>query len=263
MSRRPFWQLPPGVSRGTWDYVQSDKIANDYDRYFADHRLMQLDLEFLAGHLPAVQGRAIPVIADLGCGTGRVARHLVPRGYRVLNIDLSDPMLRRARQQADDDASACVRANLVELDFLRDACLDLAVCLFSSLGMIRGRSHRHAFLSATRRSLRPKAKIVLHVHNRYRSCWDPGGPSWLLRTRIVSWFRRGTEYGDRVYAYRGLPSMFLHIFSRREITSDLRSAGFEHIETFPIRTTSDALLPASSRFADLRAGGFFAVARAP
>ncbi len=48
----PTWKLPPGVSRGTWDYVQSRHIASDYDHYFADHPLLQLDMQFLRGQLP-------------------------------------------------------------------------------------------------------------------------------------------------------------------------------------------------------------------
>ena len=37
---RPTWQLPPGVSRGTWDYVSTPSIATEYDAFHGDHPLM-------------------------------------------------------------------------------------------------------------------------------------------------------------------------------------------------------------------------------
>ncbi len=263
---RPAWQLPPGVSRGTWDYLHLPSIADDYDHYFRDHPLLTLDIEIVRQFLPKNSGA---IIADFGCGTARVARALSPLGYRMLNVDLSRHMLRQASQVAGAQAeqersevfSACVQANLVQLEWLRDSVLDMAVCLFSSIGMIRGREHRQKFLSEVCRSLRFDAPLVLHVHNRLRSLLDPGGPAWLLKTRMSSWVTRDWEYGDRVYTYRGLPSMFLHIYSRRELIEDLRLSGFSQVQILPINSTADRLLPSATRFSTIKAGGYFAIAR--
>ncbi len=238
---RPTWQLPLGISRGTWDYLQTPSIAEDYDSYFADHPLLKLDIEIVRRYLPNSSiGRAdrLPLtLADLGCGTARVARALQSQNVRVLNVDLSRHMLRQAVQHSQS-SSACVQANLVQLECLRDSVLDMAVCLFSSIGMIRGRANRQRFLEHVQRSLRPDAPLVLHVHNRLSSLFDPGGPAWLLRTRVSSWLNRECEYGDRVYTYRGLPSMFLHIYSRRELVEDLTHAGFNSIEVLPLNRTA-------------------------
>jgi SAM-dependent methyltransferase len=264
---RPAWQLPPGISRGTWDYLQSPSIADDYDSYFRDHPLLKLDIEVVRRFLPA-QTSFPYTIADFGCGTARVARAFMPLGYRMLNVDLSRHMLRQASQadggQANvpvESLSGCVQGNLVQLNWLCDEVLDMAVCLFSSIGMIRGRENRQKFLSHVCRSLRPNAPLVLHVHNRLRSLLDPGGPTWLLRTRLSSWVNRDWEYGDRVYAYRGLPSMFLHIYSRRELMEDLTVAGFKQVQILPINSTADDLLPVNTRLGNIRAGGYFAIAR--
>ncbi len=247
--------------------MHSPSIADDYDIYFRDHPLLKLDIEVVRRFLPAKPQLPF-TIADFGCGTARVARALVPLGYRMLNVDLSRHMLRQAShvdgihiEQAYESLSSCVKANLVQLNGLRDGVLDMAVCLFSSIGMIRGREHRQKFLSHVNRSLRPNAPLILHVHNRLRSLLDPGGPAWLLRTRLSSWTNRDWEYGDRVYAYRGLPSMFLHIYSRRELMDDLTSAAFNQVQILPINSTADGLLPPSTRFSTVRAGGYFAIAR--
>jgi SAM-dependent methyltransferase len=265
----PNWKLPTGVSRATWDYLQSEHIASEYDSYFADSAIMRLDMLVLRERLPqldlASAEKSSPcVIADLGCGTGRVARELLPLGYHMLNVDLSPAMLREVESKTPAeyrDRSRCVSANLVELESaLEPASLDWAVCLFSSLGMIRGRQHRRRFLAGVRHSLKPGGTFFVHVHNRYRSLLDPGGPSWLLRSWLSSRWDRHSEFGDRIYSYRRLPKMFLHIYSRRELRHDLRAAGLENITIHPIDSTGSQLLAPALISRNLRAGGFFAFA---
>lgn len=260
----PNWRLPIGVSRGTWDYLQAKHIAAEYDNYFSQHPLLQLDIEFAIGRLDAKtrqSGRSEPpVVIDLGCGTGRVARALAPLGYRMLNIDLSPSMLREANCHAElSKQQVNVLANLAALDCLRENSIDGAVCLFSSLGMIRGRSHRVACLSDVRRSLKPGSELILHAHNRYHSIWDPRGPTWLLQSFVNSRLQQEWEYGDKIYGYRGLPKMFLHIYSRRELLKDLSDAGFTSISLTPINVSgSKKLRPGVTN--SVRAGGYFAVA---
>ena len=268
--RTPHWQLPAGVSRGTWDYLQSDRIATDYDAYFADSPIMRLDIEVLRRYLPAVAESMAeeqrPWIADLGCGTGRVARALLPLGYRMINVDLSQAMLREVASRTPAELShrvRCVHANLVEIDqALEPESIDFAVCLFSSLGMIRGRAHRRRFLSGVRRALKPGGGLMLHVHNRWLSLRDPGGLRWLATSWLGGLVNRDAEFGDRVYAYRGLPAMFLHIYSRRELLADLRAADLPAREVLAIAATGERLAEPRgplSRFVR-PPGGFFALA---
>jgi SAM-dependent methyltransferase len=262
---RAHWQLPPGVSRGAWDYIQSTVIAQEYDQDLKDHPLFQLDVHLVREHLSEItidpSYASSCVVADFGCGTGRIARELLPLGFRVLNIDLSQHMLQQVR--AIDDPrrqSLCLRANMAEPLWLREESIDMALCLFSSLGMIHGRGHRIAFLQSLYRALKPRRLAILHVHNRYHSLFDPGGARWLIKSFCAGLLHRG-EFGDRIYAYRGLPAMYLHIYSRRELQLELSSAGFKQIEFLPISAEGDRLLPASYPFPSLRAGGFFALAR--
>ena len=263
-SSRRAWQLPRGVSSGTWDYLAEPSIATEYDSFHGNHPLMQLDVQLVADQLNALAARrGCPtsdlLLADFGCGTARVARHLEKSGCRTLNVDLSHHMLATCSVGSGQAAqTAFVHANLVELNWLRDATIDLSVCLFSSIGMIRGRQHRIAFLRHVRRTLKPDGLLVLHVHNRGHSWLDPQGPGWLLKTWLKSKTTRDWEYGDRVYVYRGLPQMFLHIYSRRELLSELRSAGFLNIDLLPINLQGSQCMP-SGRTEYFRAGGYFAV----
>ena len=260
---RPRWQLPQGVSRESWDYIQSDKIAQQYEDFLGEIPLFRLDTGLVQQQIEPLQ-KCFPkqpiYVADLGCGTARVSRSLDLSLCRILNIDLSRAMLLRARELAGDDGSTFeLLGNLAELQFLRPDCLHLAVCLFSSLGMLRPRELRVRFLRQIHASLKSQGRFLVHVHNRYRSLFDPGGMTWLALGLVRHWSGRG-EVGDRIYPYRGLPRMFLHIYSRRELVADLQEAGFQKIEILPIHVSGSCLLSKSTRFTNLRAGGFFGLA---
>src|SRR6185436_15147435 len=78
------WQLPPGVSRGLWDYLHDATLARTYDDSLADCALLAVDRLFVERHC-ARAGRLI----DLGCGTGRLLLPFARHGYWVLGVDLS------------------------------------------------------------------------------------------------------------------------------------------------------------------------------
>ena len=75
-----------------------DPIARAYDRYWA--------LDAAKASLPALERLLLPHlpagarILDLCCGTGRLARILTDRGYRVTGVDCSPGTVRLARENA-------------------------------------------------------------------------------------------------------------------------------------------------------------------
>src|SRR5262245_40997163 len=91
----PDWQLPPGVSRGLWDYLHDPAIAHNYDAGLASSSLFGADVAFVERHCP-LGWRLI----DLGCGTGRLLMSFARRGHFVLGVDLSAEMLTVAREKA-------------------------------------------------------------------------------------------------------------------------------------------------------------------
>src|SRR5947209_19991303 len=114
---RPDWQLPAGVNRGLWDYVQDAEVARGYDARLAGTPLLEADRRFVERHCPR-PGRLL----DLGCGTGRLLIPLALRGYWVLGVDLSAEMLAVAQEKARAAGAAVhlLRANLTELAILGD-----------------------------------------------------------------------------------------------------------------------------------------------
>jgi SAM-dependent methyltransferase len=219
------WQLPNGVSRGTWDYSQHAQIAVEYDQYHQNHPLLAFDQQVVKALFPASSDNA--TIVDLGCGTGRSIIPLAERGYRVVGVDLSECMLDEVRRKSGhvSDRVKTVAANLIELDFLADQSVAGILCLFSSFGMVRGRKNRQQALEHVARILTPDGRLLLHVHNRGSWWRDPNGTRYWLRSLWKSTRRRDFEMGDRVYSYRGVPNFFLHIFSRAELQRDLADAG--------------------------------------
>lgn len=256
-SQRPHWQLPPGVTRSLWEYTHALHIAHEYDDYFALHKLFELDEAILARHI-----HPPGLVADLGCGTGRALVPLVRRGMRGLAVDLSEEMLRVVREKAELDSLPidCLQANLVELDCLRDDTVDAAICLFSTLGMIRGRENRRQVLRHVRRILKPGGPFVLHVHNYWFNLFDPGGPWWIATNWGRSLLVRDIERGDKYFTYRQIPNMFMHVFRRRELERELRLAGFKIREITLLDAQRQQPLARPWLFGNVRSNGWIVVA---
>lgn len=96
---------------------------------------------------------------DIGCGCGATALELARRvgeGGRVLGIDVSKPMLARARDRAlSNPGVAFVEADATTHDF-EPACYDL---LFSRFGVMFFPDPARAFTNL-RRALRPGGRMV-------------------------------------------------------------------------------------------------------
>src|SRR6478672_9985427 len=115
------WQLPPGVSRGVWEYVNDPALARGYDASLSGTSLLSWDIDFVSEYCPP-PGRLL----DLGCGTGRLSLALARAGYRCLAVDLSETMLtivgeraRTANVHVD-----CAKMNAVDLRPLADGSFD-------------------------------------------------------------------------------------------------------------------------------------------
>lgn len=263
---RASWQLPTGVSRGTWDYVTEPTIATEYDQFHAGHPLLALDRRLIAEHLGQSTIRSdgsSRIAVDFGCGTGRNLIPLWEQGWRVVGVDLSLDMLREFQSKtkfSGQSEPVTIQANMAHLECFGDGFADAVLCMYSSLGMVQGRENRRSFLKHARRILVMEGTFFVHVHNRGSWLRDPGG---LRRTAMDGLRARRDptwELGDCVYAYRGLPSMFLHIYSERELRRDLKASGFVVQNLYRLNRQSSQILT-GSWLPHLRSGGFLAVCK--
>lgn len=220
----PDWQLPAGVDRGLWDYMHARDMIVHYDEQILTAPLTQVDVAFCERIFPP-PGRLL----DLGCGTGRLCAHFASRGLACVGIDLSDDMLEIARQKVPI-ATFC-KANIVEPLPLPEGSFDYAACLFSTLGMIRGAENRAKAIANVSRWLKPRGRLVLHVHHRYFR-----GLGW-KRVFLERWkaIRRSLDAGDLTMpqAYGGAP-LTLHHFTRREVQELLENQGLKIIEEIAV-----------------------------
>jgi ubiquinone/menaquinone biosynthesis C-methylase UbiE len=243
-----------------WDYFHDPLVARDYDQSLAGSSLFEVDQRFTAQYFDR-PGRLV----DLGCGTGRLLARFARRGCWVLGIDLSEEMLKQVgeRELREELVIHRLKANLVQLDGLRDQVFDYASCLFSTLGMIQGTGQRQRVLGHAYRILRPGGRLVLHVHNRWFNIWDPQGRRWLVRDLLRSLVQR-TGGGDRLMpVHQGLAGLTLHLFTCREVKRMLRKAGFRLLEIRPVSLRQDGRLPLPGFFGWLRSYGYLLAAERP
>jgi len=216
--------VPPCVER----MVQRKDIADTYDETFARNPLLQYDLALLTEWFDK-PGRLL----DLGCGTGRTMLVFGQRGCDVTGVDLSPPMLARAREKLD--AAGLTKARLFEgnisdlpMDKL-DPPYDYACCLFATLGYVQGPENRVRALSQARSLLAPGGQYVFHVQNLLYNLPSLHLP--FILTGVGRWMIGRGEIGDQVFwRYRGMKWVILHAFRPRELEKLVASAGLDLME---------------------------------
>jgi SAM-dependent methyltransferase len=125
--------------------------------------------------------------------------------------------------------------------------------------MVSGHRNRRRVLEHVRRILKPGGLFAIHVHNRLYNLFDPQGRWWLLGSYLGVGRRQGLELGDKIFDYRGIPKMRLHLFTKRELLRELRRAGFRIKELTPLNTERQRPLRLAWLCEGVRANGWIAI----
>lgn len=176
-------------------------------------------------------------VLDLCCGTGKVGAEMLRRGYDVVGIDLSEPMVRGCGSQTPALPAAVQDATRLGL---RPCCMDLVVSLYDSLNYILDPAALASCFADVLGALRPGGLFVFDMNtpralsadlfsqNNLGSA-DPlqytWKANWDARTRLCRvdmWFRwrdddQGQEFTETHWQYAYRP---------KEVVSMLREAGF-------------------------------------
>jgi SAM-dependent methyltransferase len=240
-------------------YAADRDIADRYDEDFKDNLLFQTDTRFLDEVLPKPPARVL----DLGCGTGRHMVHLARRGYVVTGVDVSAHMLAQARKkmEAAGFKPELLRIDICELGRIADGTYDAAICMFSTIGIIRTEEMRLEAVREAVRILKPGGVYVCHAHNKWFPTMFPGGWRRVLREFAASLAPGcGREFGDMVMEnYRGICDLFLHTFSLGELKRLVARGGLAIFREMPLNLsrTGEYRGPAPWR----RANGFIVAGR--
>jgi SAM-dependent methyltransferase len=212
-----------------------DDLAYVHDAGFTGHAIQSAPglLSILAR-----SGIHRGLVVDLGCGSGVWAAELIRAGYRVLGIDISEPMIRLARKRAP---SADFRASSL-FDAVIPKCsavTSIGECLNYMFDSTPGTRVLQDLFRRIHRALEPGGVFVFdiaepgQVQSGDKSKGFTEGKDWIvlvekdedhrrsvLTRRIITLRKAGGRYRrlDEVHRQR--------LFKVPDITGPLRQAGF-------------------------------------
>ena len=147
--------------RDHWFEDLADHLGTAYDRY-AHTKGTEQEVDHVVAQLGIFPGARI---LDVGCGTGRHARSLATRGYRVHGIDISERFVAIASQDAPPGATF-ERLDARALPF--DGEFDAVICLCQgAFGMMTADGDDAAVVAGMARALRDGGRLALSAFNAY------------------------------------------------------------------------------------------------
>lgn len=210
--------LPNDAEKGAEVEAMFDRIAGRYDLM---NRIMTfgIDRAWRRRTILALGLRPGNLVIDLACGTGDLAREAVRAGGRVVGVDFSAGMLRRA-------AARRIGCHLVRGDALRlpfpDGSCDAVVSGFA----LRNFVHLKRALRECARILKSGGKAAFLEVDRPRNA--------LLRIGHQIYFDRIVPLMGRViadaHAYAYLPASVVYLPDESQMFELLRAAGFHSVE---------------------------------
>ena len=171
----------------------SNNDVPDSDRWFSDwfqedylvlyrHRDAREAQGFLDRIVPELVPRPSGWMLDLACGAGRHAGYLASKGHRVVGLDLSMPLLRKASSADPSSEIPWIRGDMRSIP-VRDGCISGVFNLFTSFGYFLDDRENIQVIQEVVRVLQPSGWFVLDTLN----------PSYIETTLVP---RSEKQFGD-------------------------------------------------------------------
>lgn len=140
-----------------------EKYSGLYDLFYKEKDYPS-ECKFITEALKKFSKTKVRSILDIGCGTGSHAIPLAKKGYSVVGVDVSGPMLEIARKKS---------AGLKNLKFLRMDMrkielrekFDAAIIMFAALGYAGGFNGVKKTLVGIRKHMKPGGILIFDVWN--------------------------------------------------------------------------------------------------
>lgn len=228
---------PCTVPERWYESAFGEKYLNIYRRRSPEQA--RVEVEFVLSCVPLERNTEV---LDLGCGNGRHMQALRAQGHQVTGLDLSEALLRRARERlqeqrcaADEPAPRLVRGDMRFLPFATER-FGAVFSFFTSFGYFFEDSDNLRVLQGMARVLQPGGFLMLDLMDREsvvnqlipESRRNESGVEIVERRWITADGRR-VEKQTRVQAPDGehLSHESVRMYSRPEIEAALDDEGLE------------------------------------
>ena len=215
-----------------------DLFDEDYLRTlpFLTPQATQSEAEFVIDAMGLSPGAQV---LDVGCGYGRHAMELAARGFHVVGLDMSTPLLVRGGEEATRRGLEInfVRGDMRELDF--DAQFDGAYCLFSTFGYFDDETNKKTVTNIAR-ALKPGGRMMIEILNRDyiiadlpTRVWWEGEGCVVLEEVELNYFSSRIQVNRSVVFDDGRQleqEISVRAYSLHEVGKLLHSAGFRVLE---------------------------------
>ena len=225
--------MPP-QARPWWEALFQD----DYLRFSPPRTAQQVaaDVRFIEQRLNLASGARV---LDLACGDGAHAALLAARGFEVVGIDTSLPLLARASAHAQSANQRVQFQQLDMRDLAENAAYDGAIIWDNGFGFFDDAANE-SVLTKVHRALRPRGQILIDLLNRDYAvprlpslvwfqgdrciCMDDAHVDEATSRLVVHRTVLFEEGRSREYDYS------LRLFSSHELRAMLERAGFRVVE---------------------------------
>ena len=176
------------------------------------------------------------LVLDLACGNGRHSVGMAKRGYRVVGIDLSLPMLAQAAELAQDERQNInfIHGDMRDLSF--DKTFDAVFCMGTSFGYFDEAANTKV-LQGVFRALKPGGSFLIEIANRDHVVSQTPELTWFEGNGSVCMEETSFNYRtSRLVVTRQLimdggrqvqNDISIRVYSLHEIEQLLQDAGFE------------------------------------
>ncbi len=187
-------------------------------------------------------------IIDVGCGTGRHSIELAQRGYKVCGVDLSESMLKKAKEKAGEKQAdtTFLQCDARSLPFTRE--FDVAIMLCEgAFPLMETDEENYAILKSVSESLKQRAKFIFttlsglfplfhSINDFHAQDAEKGGATYESTGFDLMTFRdyNTTRFEDDSGVVRELKCNERY-YVPSEITWLLKTLGFTSIEIFGAR----------------------------
>jgi SAM-dependent methyltransferase len=215
-----------------------DLFDEDYLRTlpFLTPQATQSEAEFVIEAMSLAPGAQV---LDVGCGYGRHAMELSARGFHVVGLDLSTPLLVRGGEEAHRRGLTInfIRGDMRELDFENQ--FDAAYSLFSTFGYFDDETNKKT-LQNIARALKPNGKVLIEILNRDyviadlpTRVWWEGDGCVVLEEVELNYFSSRIQVNRSVVFDDGRQleqEISVRAYSLHEVGKLMHAAGFRVLE---------------------------------